>query len=320
MQKNIIVSAPGSVMLMGVLAVVNGYWAIACAVDKVIEVTLIPRNDRQVLIESAVGNYRGSLDDLVTDTNLSFVLKAIELQLLHLTCGFELQIRAQFSHTLGLGSSAAVTVATIKALTEYSAQALTDLEHLKLALAVVHAVQGRGSGADLAASIYGGVIAYQVSPCQVLKLAGTPALCLHYVGYKTKTPQVLAIVAEKEQRQPALYAEIYRTMDSITQAAIKAFEQQNWPDLGELMNLYQGQMDSLGVNDLALSEMIYTLRLQASKQSSASEPNNIEIHGVKISGSGLGDCVISLGDNVELLGYQQIPISVSTTGVVYHGS
>jgi len=291
-------------MLMGEHAVVKGYWAIACALDKRIQVTLIPRSDRAVLVRSKLANYSASLDNLMADNKLSFVLKAIELA--HMDKGFELDIEAEFSHTLGLGSSAAVTVATIKALAEYSNTTLTREMHLQQALAVVHGVQGRGSGTDLAASIYGGMIAYKVDPCEVIPLSGLPVICLHYSGYKTKTPVVLEIVANKAAQHPCIYAGIYKMMDTITGEAISAVNAQDWQGFGELMNIYQGQMDSLGVNDAKLSEIIYTLR------------KNPAIRGAKISGSGLGDCVISLGAELELAGYQQIKLSVAEGGAKIH--
>jgi len=303
-RNKIIASAPGSTMLMGEHAVVKGYWAIACALDKRIEVRLTPRSDSVVKVRSELATYSASLDDLVPDDKLSFVLKAIELQLADLDKGFELDIVAQFSHTLGLGSSAAVTVATVKALAAYSNIELTREQHLQKALAVVHAVQGRGSGTDLAASIYGGVIAYKIDPCEVLALSGLPIICLHYVGYKTKTPAVLEIVAQYGAAHPTIYAGIYKMMDSITGAAIAAVKAQDWQRFGKLMNIYQGQMDSLGVNDAKLSEIIYRLR------------QNPLIQGAKISGSGLGDCVISLGAELELTGYQQIKLKISDHGAL----
>ena len=306
MAKVIRVTAPGSVMLMGEHAVVKGYWAIACALDKGIEVQLTPRADRIITIDSTLCQYRSNLDQLAAEAKLSFVVKAISLQLGKFEQGFDIVIKAQFSHTLGLGSSAAVTVATVKALALHAGQKLSLAEHLQLSLAVVRAVQGRGSGTDLAASIYGGVIAYKVDPCTVEVLNGFPEIALHYVGYKTTTPTVLSIVAQWEQQQPALYAHIYQLMDQISIAAMAAVKSQQWSELGRLMNLYQGQLDSLGVNDLALSEIVYRLRAQST------------VLGAKISGSGLGDCVISLGVTQPLDNYHQIAIKVSAQGVISH--
>jgi mevalonate kinase len=62
-------------------------------------------------------------------------------------------------------------------------------------------------------------------------------------------------------------------------------------------------MDALGVNDAKLSEMIYQLRADN------------RVQGAKISGSGLGDCVISLGLPGDAAGLQAIAVQASERGV-----
>jgi len=299
------VSAPGSLMLMGEHAVLFGHRALACAVDKRIHVTLNPRPDRNIVIRSALAQYQGSLDELPDDSRLSFVLFAINQCKTQLSSGFELHIESEFSHTVGLGSSAAVTVATVKALLAFRGDQVGPEELFEHALSVVHGVQGRGSGTDLAASVYGGLIAYTVSPRQISPLPGLPAISLYYAGYKTKTPDVLARVAESTQAFPELYRSLYQLMNETTLTAESAVASQDWHQLGQLMNLYQGLMDALGVNDAVLSDIIYRLR-----ESSA-------MLGVKISGSGLGDCVIALGEDTSLsVPYERIDVAVSNTGVL----
>ncbi len=93
-------SAPGSIMLMGEHAVLFGERALACAVDKHIHVTLTPRDDRVINIDSALAQYSASLDELQPDTRLSFVLAAVEQHQDGLHKGFDLKIEAGFGHTL----------------------------------------------------------------------------------------------------------------------------------------------------------------------------------------------------------------------------
>ena len=298
------VSAPGSLMLMGEHAVLFGEPALACAVDARLAVTLVPRQDRQVRIDSALGQYSGSLDELVPMPELAFVLAVIERYQSKLQQGFDLIIRSGFSHTVGLGSSAAVTAATTAALAAHTGLSTEPEALFAVALTAVHQVQhGRGSGTDLAASIYGGVIGYDMAPAEVRPLSGLPPIALYYSGYKMKTPDVLALVEHKAARQPELYAGIYRLMGQTSRAAEQAVQAQNWSALGELMNIYQGLMDALGVCDATLAEMIHRLR---------AEPG---VQGAKISGSGLGDCVLALGQVKAELPWEAIPVSVAATGV-----
>ncbi len=61
----------------------------------------------------------------------------------------------------GLGSSGAVTVATVKALNLYYQMDMDRLTQFKIAALAHLAVQGNGSCGDIAASCYGGWIAFQ---------------------------------------------------------------------------------------------------------------------------------------------------------------
>ena len=59
--------------------------------------------------------------------------------------------------------------------------------------------------------------------------------------------------------------------------------QKDWQKLGEVFNIQQGLMEALNVSNAQLQTLINDLRSDKS------------ILGAKISGSGLGDCVVGLG-------------------------
>lgn len=61
----------------------------------------------------------------------------------------------------GLGSSAAVTVATVKAILEFYGLKVSNDLIFKLSAISHYSVQGNGSAGDIAASVYGGWLAYQ---------------------------------------------------------------------------------------------------------------------------------------------------------------
>ncbi len=300
------VSAPGSIMLLGEHAVLRGAMAIACAVDKYIHVTLVPRSDRLVCVESALGDYRASLDELPDAPALAFVVAALRRWRPRLPGGFTLRIESEFSHTVGLGSSAAVVAASCVALARFAGETPTPECLFDEALAVIHDVQqGRGSGTDLAASLYGGLIAYRVEPRQLEPLPGLPPLGLWYVGYKMKTPAVLALVEGHAARYPELYRGLDQLMADCSERAVAAIRAQDWRALGELMNLYQGLMDALGVCDRQLAALVYRLR------------EGEGVFGSKISGSGLGDCVVTLGHDPALQAPgEPIDIAISACGAL----
>ena len=106
-------------MLMGEHSVLFGEKALACAVDKYIHLSLIPCDKRTVTIKSALADYHSDLDSLTAHPDLSFVLAGISQFVDRLPSGFVLQIESEFSHTVGLGSSAAVTAGTVAVLAAY---------------------------------------------------------------------------------------------------------------------------------------------------------------------------------------------------------
>ena len=277
-------SAPGSLMLMGEHAVLRGQPAIVCAINKRLKVTLTPRADQVVTLHSALGDHETTVDELAPNESFRFVLAAIRARRTELKQGFELKIRSEMSHQMGLGSSAAVTVAVLAALTGALDQALDPSVLQEQGTKIIRKVQGGvGSGADVAASCHGGCLRYYMGEQEVVKVATAPQLTVLYSGSKTPTPEVIAIVEERRKRQPKVFADLDVLIGDTVKRAFEAAAHGAWEAMGELMNINQGLMDALGVNNARLAELVYALR---------EDPN---ILGSKISGSGLGDCVVGLG-------------------------
>jgi mevalonate kinase len=271
-------------MLMGEHAVLRGRPALVCAINKRMKVELTPCADKCVRLHSALGEHETTLDELAPSESFRFVLGAIRACREGLKQGFELEIRSEMSHQMGLGSSAAVTVAVLAALAGAQGKAPDPKCLLECGTKIIRKVQGGvGSGADVAASAYGGCLRYYAGKAAVEKLAQTPQLTVLYSGSKTPTPEVIALVDENRRKQPELFDELDVLIGDTVQRGFEAASRGDWETMGGLLNINQGLMDALGVNNEKLAELVYALR---------EDPN---ICGSKISGSGLGDCVIGLG-------------------------
>lgn len=287
MNSTIRTSAPGSIMVTGEHAVVYGHKAVVSAIEQRISITLTPRSDRSVRITSEIAApLELSLEALPEGGDYRFVLAAIAHHLADLPSGFTLEIRSEIDPTLGLGSSAAVTVACLGALTRFAGKGQQGL-HAD-ALAIVRKLQGRGSGADLAASFHGGLIAYrppQAAGNGVIQALPLPpvAVSLKYCGYKTPTSEVLRMIAEKMAGDEARFNTLYDRMGAESAQTIAAAECKNWDGFYQGLNRYQTLMEDLGVCDETLGEIITSARSESSTLAA------------KISGSGLGDCVLALG-------------------------
>lgn len=276
-------SAPGSLMLLGEHAVLHNRKALVMALNQRIQTTLKPRQDDKIVINSALGQYETTLSTFNKKAPFQFVLAAIETYKSLLRQGFTLDIQADFSHTLGFGSSAAVVVATLKVVSNYCSESpLNGLELFNKAKKIIIDVQGMGSGADVAASVFGGLILYQ-NGSLLQRAESLPPIVAVYSGYKTPTPDVIKQVEARFRSKPLLLDSLFDSMEICTEEAFKTVAAQDWITFGQYMNVAQGLLYSLGVSDTVLEQKLFELR---------KEPG---IFGAKISGAGLGDCVIGIG-------------------------
>ena len=300
-------SAPGSLMLLGEHAVLHGHRALVCAINRRIKVRLTSLAGDEVRIASGLANYKSPLNDLMDHPALRFAIQAIRQHADQVPSGFELWIGSEFSADIGFGSSAAVTVAVHAAILASLLGEPPENEVLfDEALRTVHAVQGRGSGADLAASVFGGVVGYTTAPTFQPLAIGLPMTAV-YCGYKTPTPEVILKVEQLRADQPQKYERIFAEMDAGAVNAMECLRSHDLPGFGKILNRNQQLMDETGVNTPELQEIVEALQAAP------------DVFGAKISGSGLGDCAVGIGyADLKELDYPVQHLEISPTGCEYH--
>ncbi|MDT2668100.1 phosphomevalonate kinase [Enterococcus dongliensis] len=172
------VSAPGKLYIAGEYAVVEpGHPAIIVAIDQFISVSIEPAKKIGSIQSAQYSDlpirWTRRKNELVLDIRdnpFHYILAAI-----HFTekfaqekgkklAFFDLKVTSELDNSngrkYGLGSSGAVTVATVKALNVFYDLQLSQLELFKLATLAHLNVQGNGSCGDIAASCYGGWLAF----------------------------------------------------------------------------------------------------------------------------------------------------------------
>lgn len=278
-------SAPGSIMITGEHAVLHGAEALVGAVNHRVQVTLEPRTDQRITVQSALGYADTTLSELAFPPPLSFVGRAIRACAAHDMNGFDLHITADMPSTVGLGTSAAVTVATLAALHAYGSMDVSPMDLHAQALGIARDLQGSASGADMAASVWGGVLRYRALPTPQIIRRHTlfPPISLIYCGYKTPTAEVIRHVEKQRQTNPETFDALFQRMHACTLAADEAWEAGDWDTLAQALQNGQTLMVALGVSDDTLDHWVKTLE------------DSPGILAAKISGSGLGDCVLALG-------------------------
>src|SRR3989339_1666945 len=288
--QSITTSAPGKLLLMGEHAVVYDHPCIVTAVNHRMKIRLFLTDDNKMTLNAPdveVMNYQKSVSSLVSHDmpkGAQFVEIAVRnfFQTYHLKQGINITSTSDFSSQFGFGSSSAVTVATIKALSEIFDKSMSDRELFDLSYKTVLDIQGKGSGFDVAAAVYGGTL-YFVTPGKMiepLKIASLP-LIVGYSGIKADTVTLVNEVLEKAKKYPKVIDDVYTAIGNLVRQAKKAILKSDWLTLGELMNLNEGYLSILGVEGRKLADMIYSAREAGA-------------YGAKLSGAGIGDCMIAV--------------------------
>ncbi len=328
-------SAPGKAILFGEHSVVYGKPAIAVAVDKKAIVTIkegttddiqvkIPDLDVYGLIDMVKGTVipkdenfsevfpsynAGILDYIQNALSFSeFKLDDNEFndQGLDITVDLEIPIGA------GLGSSAAITVATIAAAARYTNHELTLEKLAKMAHQVELTVQGSASPLDTTLSTFGG-FSYFTHKEGAVKLQTRMEMSL-VVGYTSKpgnTGELIKKVKKLRQNHPNIINPILDTMETVVNQARQSIIKGEEEKVGELMNINQGLLDALGVNTIELSKLVYQAR-------------NAGAIGSKLTGAGGGGSIIAYcpGRTQEVLDKLQsienaFPVTISSEGVTW---
>lgn len=279
--------APGSLMLFGEHAVLHGYPAIACAIDNWLHIHWQRRDDQQLIIHSSFAQYQTTWSQLEAHPKLSFVVTLLKhFQATYpeaCICGLSIEIKSDINSTQGLGSSSAVVAAMVTGLAKLTNKLNDIAPRFQLGLDTIRTVQGTGSGTDLAAALSGGIMHFTPTTQKIQRLADNLAIVSIYCGYKTPTAQVIQHVEQKWPNQHPLFRRWLNWITDLTNMAAQAITENDNDMLGRCMDMAHGLMHGLGVSDNQLDQLTHQLR------------ETPGIYGAKISGSGLGDCVIGLG-------------------------
>ena len=301
-------SAPGSFMISGEHAILRGKLGLVAAIEQRIEVILTPRADNQIIIHSdKLGEYQTDLESLTMVNPFEFVLASIESQRACLKSGFELAIYSEFSHTMGLSSSAAVTIATLAALVNFTERLYSEFDYFNTGCKVIRRVQGMGSGADIAAAIWGKVVAITTNPQKIYTIdVHSVPWHLIYTGYKTPTSQVVAKVNEAANRYPMFYQALFDAIDAASHVIVSGLKTQDYQLVGEWMKRH---------NALQMAMQLVCPQSQQILMQCQVLPN---IDGAKVSGAGLGDCILVLGDLPAATFAHQMAVKVAERGLMIH--
>lgn len=281
-------SAPGKIYLFGEHAVVYGKSAICCAID--LRTTVQASIHDSIIIKSSSGET--GLDQ----TQYPYVCAVIEtIAKLISFPGVKLDISSNIPIGSGIGSSAAVTIATLQAL-NLLFKCRMDLESIaSLGHKIEQKIQGVASPTDTYVSTMGGTI---VIPAKYKLDTLKCGIIIGNTGKFASTKDLVSNVATLRSTYNDILDSILFTIGELSIYGEEFVRKKDYNSIGNLMSINQGLLDAIGVNSQELSSLIFAAR-------------NEDAIGAKITGAGGGGCMIALADQSST---QKIATAITNAG------
>jgi mevalonate kinase len=261
-------SAPGKIILLGEHSVVYGEPAIAGALDRRLTVCARydadakPPNDERLERAIAAASEAAAIDRR----------------------GIAIEIESEIPSACGLGSSAALSLALVRALVSLAGGSPPRDEVTARASRVENVFHGTASGLDVATSASEGLIFFERgTPHRVEPLAVRSAIdvVIALSGDPRSTAGPVGRLRERYTRRPDLYGRFFRLAGDLVREGREAIAREDWRELGELMDAAQGLLNGFGVSTPTLERMIGVARSAGAL-------------GAKLSGAGGGGAVVAL--------------------------
>lgn len=262
--------APGKVILLGEHAVVFGHPAIAGPLEQGITVTL----------EKAAGGIalKGA------DTGPSLIAHALRkcAQAFHLS-SVEVEITGDLPQAVGLGSSAAVSVALVRAFATAAQISMRPQGLLDRAMELEHEFHGAtASGVDHNVAFERKLIRYvKGRRAQPLALARAVECVVWVVEPRGSTRERVQEIARRREEDAALYEEVFGEIGGLAERAVEALENGDLAVVGQAMDQNQRLLQRLGLSTPGLDRAVAELRAMGA-------------FGAKLTGAGGGGSVVGL--------------------------
>jgi hydroxymethylglutaryl-CoA reductase len=278
------VSSCGKVILLGEHAVVYGSHAIAAPICLAMQAKvwdskdgihlLIPRWGIEEKIQRGVDHkysiYK-SLDMIFDKLGISD--RAVKIEVI-----------PHLPRAMGLGGSAALAVAIIRALDKHFNLNLSDEQVNALAYESEMIAHGNASGIDNTLATYGKIMLFkrgQPPQLKEMKIRQPIPIVIGLSGVESLTAKMVSNVKQAWEKNKVLYERIFKEIDGLVIQSVEALEKNDLVQLGELMNINQGLLNALQVSSRELEELI-----EISRRNGAV--------GAKLTGSGGGGAMVAI--------------------------
>ena len=293
----------GKVILFGEHFVVHGVPGIVSAIDSATDAEV-----KQIGNELVIRDERKAAKGYAEEKRLQQI-ESIERMLKKMSLDPKLPLNIWVGGTLpgfsGLGASAASSVAIARAIAEELSLNLSNEEVNQIAYEAEKAYAGNPSGIDNTAATYGGLMWFKKNltggsaSVEKLSIRKPVEIVIGSTGKVANTKAMVTGVAERKNKYPEKYNQIFKQAENLTYAGRKALESYDLKKVGELMNMNHRLLQEIEVSSSELD-----LLVDISRKNSA--------FGAKLTGGGGGGCMVTLTPGKEL--QEKVAVAIEKEG------
>jgi mevalonate kinase len=281
-ERSVTATAPGKVIVLGEHFVVHGSYAIAAAISKRAKVTVSDAPNGESIIIS--DNAKSKLSEKSQRFSaVKAVVRGLFADYGEPHKGLRIEIQSEIPIGSGLGSSAAISVATGGAVSRFMGHSLSNEELAKIATRGEKSVHGNPSGIDTSASLYGGMILFsrKAGPKPV-PLNRALQLLIVYSGVPRSTSKLISRVEERKSKFPSTFNRLADAFSFASLQLVDALSSGDLPYVGALMNFGQASLSWIGVSTNDLDKLVENVL------------HDDSCYGAKLTGAGGGGSIIAL--------------------------
>ena len=280
-------TAPGKVILFGEHSVVYGHPAIAVPVMQVYARAIVVAEPKSpsglVRISAPDVGLETTLDSLPGDHPLAVVIsKAAAAIHVSNIPACSLQVNSTIPIASGMGSGAAVSVATLRALSAFWSHPFNEAQISKLVYQAEQIYHGIPSGIDNTVITYAKPVYFvKGKRVEILSAKRPFTLVIGDSGVKSPTSVAVGAVREAWENDPQKFEQLFEAAGAIAVSARKAIRSGKVEALGPLMNENHTLLSQMGVSSAELDTLVEAARAAGAI-------------GAKLSGAGRGGSMIAL--------------------------
>ncbi len=277
----------GKVILFGEHFVVYGLPAIASGINKFVKV-IVEGNENGIIFDDKNFNSKVHFEKQrghILSKTFEKVFKYFGVK------DIKIIISGDVVPMAGMGYSAALAVAVIRALNDFTKKGISDEEVNKLAYECEKVSHGTPSGIDNTCATYGKIIWFKKNfedenTIEPIEMKGHILLVMGNTGKKGNTKELIEKVKKRKGKEPDKYEEIFSKAETLVKNAKEKIISLDLKSLGKLMDENHSLLQEIGVSSPELDRLC-----ELAKENGAL--------GAKLTGAGGGGLMIALAESEE---------------------